>query len=63
MSQELFLVLPALLWIHFVPLPPRPRNFADKFIFDTDGSVVARTKDIADTLAAFTPLLEPKASL
>jgi glutathione peroxidase-family protein len=38
-------------------------NFSDKFVFDTDGSVIARTSDISDTLSSFEPLLGPKASI
>ena len=33
-------------------------NFADKYIFDKTGSVVARTKGTSDTLDEFMPLLD-----
>jgi len=33
-------------------------NFADKYIFDKSGEVVARTAGVPDTLEAFKPLLE-----
>lgn len=35
-------------------------NFADKYVFDRDGEVAARTKGIPDTLEAFKPLLQKK---
>ena len=35
-------------------------NFADKYVFDRSGEVVARTKGIDDTFAAFKPLLDTK---
>jgi len=33
-------------------------NFADKYIFNAEGVVVARTKGVPDTMAAFEPLIE-----
>jgi glutathione peroxidase-family protein len=38
-------------------------NFSDKYIFGKDGSAVARTKGVSDTLAAFEPLLGPESKL